>query len=132
MKEMLSEIGAEAALQKPNGQHSMLELLYHMIIWREFTISRLEPAKEMTLEYFDLHDWQDLDHQDQGLWSEGVKKMELSQQHLVSILENLHEAILPERVPERDYDYRHLFYGVVQHDIYHLGQIAYIKKLLEK
>jgi uncharacterized damage-inducible protein DinB len=23
-----------------------------------------------------------------------------------------------------------LFYGIVQHDIYHLGQIAYLRKLL--
>jgi len=31
---------------------------------------------------------------------------------------------------ERDYSYSQLINGVLQHDVYHLGQIAYIQKLV--
>jgi hypothetical protein len=32
-------------------------------------------------------------------------------------------------VDERKYNFRKLLHGLIQHDIYHLGQIAYIKKI---
>ena len=52
LKTLLSEVDPDLASQKINGQHSILELLYHMIVWREFTISRLQPnGKE--LAYFE-------------------------------------------------------------------------------
>jgi len=49
----------------------------------------------------------------------------------VEVLQQQQDSLLIERVPERDYNFRKLLYGIVQHDIYHLGQIAYITKLLK-
>ncbi len=130
IKTILSEIDAETAVQKPNGQHSILELLYHMIIWREFTISRLKPEKGKSSRYFAVNDWQKLDHTDVSLWEKGIEQLESSQMRLIEILNNLKEEVLTEQVAERKYDVRYLLYGIIQHDIYHLGQIAYVKKML--
>jgi len=49
---------------------------------------------------------------------------------LVTLMDNLTDALLGKQVADREYNYRFLLNGIVQHDIYHLGQIAYVKKLL--
>lgn len=46
LKEILSEIDEGVAFEKPNGQHSILELLWHMITWKEFVIDRLRDNNE--------------------------------------------------------------------------------------
>jgi hypothetical protein len=62
--------------QKPNGQHSLLELLWHIITWREFTLSRLQPSAEKNSRYFEQQDWRTLDETNKNLWHEGLKKLE--------------------------------------------------------
>ena len=39
---------------------------------------------------------------------------------------------LGETVPGRDYDFAYAFPGIVQHTIYHAGQIAMLKKALQR
>jgi uncharacterized damage-inducible protein DinB len=131
IKEILSEIDSTTALQKPNGQHSILELLYHMINWREFTISRLKPDIKKTSTYFNSHNWGKHDHTDALLWDKGLLLLESTQLRLLDLLKNLKEENLSEKVAERKYNFQYLLHGVIQHDIYHLGQIAYVKKLLK-
>ena len=130
MKIILSEIDSITALQRPNGQHSVLELLYHVINWREFTINRLKPEKNKTSAYFGKNNWRKLDHADATLWDKGLQRLELTQQKLITLFRDLNEEDLSEIVAERKYDIRYLLNGLIQHDIYHLGQIAYLKKLL--
>jgi uncharacterized damage-inducible protein DinB len=55
--------------------------------------------------------------------------------------ENLHASIIKELEPKADvflndqvqgksYNYRFLLNGLIQHNIYHIGQIAFLKNLL--
>ena len=127
---ILSEIDEDIACQKPNGQHSILELLYHMTNWRLFTINRLEKSSSPGSNFFEKNDWQVLDHNDKSLWQNGIEQLKYSQQKLVNLLNTLKDEELHNPVHERDYENRTLIIGIIQHDIYHLGQIAYIKKML--
>ncbi|HET7897005.1 MAG TPA: DinB family protein [Flavisolibacter sp.] len=129
LKTLLGEVDADLASQKINGQHSILELLYHMIVWREFTISRLQPTGK-ELAYFEEYDWQQLDHANKQLWSEGLQKLEATQQELLRLLPLQNDALLEEKAEGREYNFRKLLYGIIQHDIYHLGQIAFLTKAL--
>lgn len=126
---ILGEINEEIASQKPSGQHSILELLYHMINWRLFTISRLEKSSS-TIKSFEENDWQVLDHNDKSLWQKGIEQLNMTQHKLVYLLKSMNDEELQNPVHERDYENRTLINGIIQHDIYHLGQIAYIKKML--
>jgi uncharacterized damage-inducible protein DinB len=131
MQIILSEINAELAVQKPaNNQHSILELLYHIVNWRQFTINRLQGAVKNDLQYFEQNDWQQLDHSDKTLWDKGLQELQSTQQNLLVLLSNMNDEQLNEPVKERSYTNRYLINGIIQHDIYHLGQIAYITKLL--
>ncbi len=126
---ILGEINESIACQKPSGQHSILELLYHMINWRLFTINRLENSPS-TVKAFEENDWQVLDHRDTGLWQKGIEELNITQQKLLNLLKTMNVEELQNPVHERDYENRTLINGIIQHDIYHLGQIAYIKKIL--
>lgn len=128
---LLSEVPADMAFEKPNGQHSLAELVWHMINWKEFAISRME-AGGKELSYFEENDWRELDHNDQTLWQKGVDRLHETQRQLIALLAKQEESILDKNVAGREYTYRKLAHGILQHDIYHLGQIAYLVKLLKK
>ncbi|MEP6646916.1 MAG: DinB family protein [Saprospiraceae bacterium] len=130
IKSILSEIDVEEAFIKPKEQHSILELLYHMIIWREFTMSRMKPEAGKNSVYFEKNDWEDLDHTDKSLWTKGLQRLEYSQMQLIDLIGHFKKERLDDIVPERDYDFNFLLNGIIQHDIYHLGQIAYVKKII--
>ena len=129
---LLGGVNEKTAYEKPGGQHSTLELLWHMITWREFTIDRLQHSPQMQLAYFEEMDWRELDHNDMTLWKQGLERLQETQDQLLNLLTAKTDEILDQTVKERAYTFRKLLYGIIQHDIYHLGQIAYIHKLLKE
>ncbi len=131
-KALLAEVSEDIAFIKPQGQHSLLELLWHMITWREFTISRLQKDNAQPLQYFEENDWRTLNHSDSSLWQKGLQRLAETQSALTDALQNEQDDILNKNVQGRTYTFRKLLHGIIQHDIYHLGQVAYIVKLLRK
>ena len=130
VKALLKEVDAKTALIKPSGQHSILELVWHMINWKEFTISRLDERQAQPMKYFEENDWRQLDHTDASLWTKGLKRFEELHHELVKLTKNLPEASLEKIVTERKYNFRQLLNGIIEHDIYHVGQVAFVRKLL--
>ncbi len=130
IKDLLSEVSPEAGLQKPDSNsHSIAELIYHLVTWREFTISRLQPEEGKNTEYFEKIDWRPLDLNRKQTWEEGLRLLEESEQRLLKVLEGFTDSILTETVTERKCNFKVLLYGLVQHEAYHGGQIAYAMKL---
>ena len=132
VKEILSEIDESIVFEKPNGQHSILELIWHMITWKEFTINRIRNDNTTSVHYFEENDWRELDHSDKSLWQHGLQRLAKVQNELVEVVQQQKDDLLAQRVNERNYNFRKLIDGIKEHDIYHVGQIAYIKKMLEK
>ena len=130
VRDILSEIDAETAMKKPAGNgHSILELVWHMVTWRQFTISRLKNSGE-DLHEFEANDWRVLDHSNPALWNEGLELLFATQKELIQLLSSFDEKRLTEKVEGRQYNYEFLLQGIIQHDIYHLGQVAYVRKFL--
>ena len=47
---IMEEVNAKKAYIKPNNtEHSLIELLYHMITWADFTLKRIEKNKKNDL-----------------------------------------------------------------------------------
>jgi uncharacterized damage-inducible protein DinB len=128
VKALLADVSEDIAFEKLNDQHSIVELLWHMIIWREFTISRLQKDGSQALGYYEENDWRELNHTDTSLWEKGLKRLDETQAELIAVIEKQTDDLLEKTVAERKYNFRNLLHGVIQHDIYHLGQIAYIVK----
>jgi uncharacterized damage-inducible protein DinB len=131
-KQLLAEVDEAMAFEKLASQHSIVELVWHMVTWKAFAINRLRKDTSKPLQAFEAEDWRNLDHNDKSLWPQGLQLLRQTHNELVEVVQQQKDEILVEKVAERDYTYRKLLNGVLQHDIYHLGQIALLKKVLEK
>jgi len=127
---ILREVESTIAYKKPApGSHSLVELLYHMLTWAEFTLKRIEKDDIDDLDAFEKLDWREIDPQIHD-WDEGLAAFIATNQQIIALLHTKDDAFLNETVDYRSYDFRYLLNGIIQHNIYHTGQVAYLKKLL--
>jgi uncharacterized damage-inducible protein DinB len=127
--DMLDEIDPAIVYKKPNKQHSLTELLYHMITWADFTLKRIEGDKEHDLVASEKLDWREIDPKIHT-WKKGLDEFKAIHKKIVELLNEKDDEFLKEMVDYRKYNFRFLLNGLIQHNIYHIGQVAYVKKLL--
>lgn len=128
---ILREIGPDIAYKKPvPGAHSLIELLYHMLTWAEFTLKRLEKDVVNDLDAFEKLDWREIDPMLHD-WDDALAAYIAVHQQIIAHLQNANDDLLKEKVDYREYNFRFLLNGLIQHNIYHIGQVAYLKKLLD-
>lgn len=119
--EVLTGINESNASKKlTENTHSIIELVLHMAAWRNFVTMKLKGiAFEMTPE---------LNYPKPGKWEDALTSLQQSQKDLLAALASFPEDKLFAIVPARKYDFYTMLHGIVDHDVYHLGQIALIKK----
>ena len=131
VKAVLEGVNPQVVFEKPAGQHSILELVWHMATWKEFCVSRLLNDNR-DLAHFEEQDWRELDHSNKALWQQGLDFYWQMHTKLMEALKGQETKILDTIVPGRKYNYRKLMNGICQHDTYHSGQIIYLQKMLNK
>lgn len=119
----LSEVSPAQASQRTGQSHSIIGLVLHMISWRTFAASRLRG--DNTFEVSD-----ETNFPEGSDWAVALEKLHQSQEELVAAAKDFPERRLGELVPSKTqkYTYYTLLHGIIQHDIYHLGQIQLIRK----
>ncbi|HQX72198.1 MAG TPA: DinB family protein [Chitinophagaceae bacterium] len=127
---ILEEVDAKKVSIKPNcTEHSMLELLYHMITWADFTLKRLEKNNKMDMAAFEKMDWRELNPKLHS-WKKALAEFKAINKKIIALLDKKDDDFLLEIVDYRKYNYRFLLNGMIEHSIYHLGQVAYLNKML--
>jgi uncharacterized damage-inducible protein DinB len=130
--EILDEIDSSIVYKKPNkDSHSLIELLYHMLTWAEFALKRLEGDTEQDMAAFEKLDWRKIDPSVHS-WEKGLEEFKQVHKYIATILEAKDDEFLKEIVNYRKYNFRFLLNGLIQHNIYHIGQIAFLAKLKSK
>lgn len=125
---VLQDVDVSKVYQKPNeNSHSLIELLYHMNTWAEFTLKRLEKDEEKDIEVFEALDWREIVPKEHS-WAKGVAQFKVTHDLIIELLGTKDDKFLSEEVAYREYNFRFLLHGIIQHDIYHIGQIAYLMK----
>ena len=128
--ELLDGLGHEAALARPiPGAHGILELVLHIAAW-EATVARRLRTKE-AIELTPDEDWEKPTFTAEG-WEAAKKRLEESRRALDDALAELTDERLSEPVPGKDYAVYVMLHGVVQHTLYHAGQIAMSIRALER
>jgi uncharacterized damage-inducible protein DinB len=122
--EIISTIDAETATVKHGDTHTIIELVLHMISWRKFAIQRLKGDAT-----FDLTD--EMNFPKPTTWDDAIEQLHQSQRELIEATKQFPVDKLNELVPSSrlKYTYYTLLHGIAQHDVYHVGQIALLKKL---
>jgi uncharacterized damage-inducible protein DinB len=126
--EILKDVNAATAAAKPLADvHSIWELVLHIEVWDWATLERIagKETQPTGIKNFPLVP----SEATEGAWVEAIRHMTETHSQLVKTVAELPEARLGDRVPGKDYDFYHLLHGVVQHELYHAGQIAILKKV---
>ena len=127
---MLDEVNQDLLYIQPRpNSHSLIDLIYHMVTWAEFVQKRIEKELITDMDAFNASDWRAIDP-DVHDWQKGIAALKASHQKIIELLQTKNDAFLDETVDYRKYNFRYLLNGLIQHNIYHLGQIAYVNKLL--
>ena len=75
------------------------------------------------------NDWREIDPKTHT-WQKGIEQLKSTHKKIIELLNQKEDNFLGDIVPIRKFNFRFMLNGLVQHNIYHLGQIAYIKKML--
>lgn len=108
------------------GAHSIAELLVHLAHWKDVVRRRLEgdPVPEAN----DL-DWAATDSASPSLRTLR-RRLDAAHDRLVSRVAALSDAELDGRVAGNAMSREEIVHGVLQHDVYHAGQLALLLKAL--
>ena len=75
-------------------------------------------------------DWRAINPKVHSL-KKGLAEFKSIHKKIIALLKKKEDSFLEEKVDYRNYNFRFLINGMIEHNIYHLGQIAYLNKLLQ-
>jgi uncharacterized damage-inducible protein DinB len=136
LKSILEGLTASQAAAKPlPSAHSIWELVLHITAWKREVRKRLSGAPASDPEE---GDWPAPGKQTDETWNEALKKLDAAHTRLIAVIREIPESRLFEATNDprnrplgTGVSYYVLLHGIVQHDVYHSGQIAILKKALE-
>jgi uncharacterized damage-inducible protein DinB len=125
--ELLAEVdGATAAAKPLRDVHSIWELVLHIAAWDEAALRRLSGEK---CQPTGPANFPSVSNPTPAAWRKAVAELTRTHQTLVRTVAALPESRLHDRVPGKRYDFYHMLHGMAQHELYHAGQIAILKKV---
>lgn len=133
IKATLKSVELRCVYNSPRASlHPIAELVAHMISWRTFVVRRLNGDASFLPEQEDTFDWRQFSTDKNKAWDAMRKQLGNNQHQLLRLLDQYGDSILEQEVAGKPYTFHYLLTGLIQHDVYHLGQIVYIQRLLEE
>ena len=125
--EVLQEVTTEQALKKPiAAAHNIWEIVLHITAWHLAVTQRLEGYQ---VELSKEEDWPPTNNNGvKNSWNSAVNLLTESYKNLLKKVSSLSDSDLNKTVPGRDHSVYFLLHGIIQHDLYHAGQIAILRK----
>lgn len=126
--EILSGLTAQQAAAHPlKGAHSIWELVLHITTWERSVLRRLQGER---VEPSTEEDWPAVEETSDEAWELTRKNLKRGNDDLRLAISNLHESRLDEPILEGMPSVYGTLHGLIQHDLYHGGQIALLKKAI--
>ena len=127
--ELLADVDAKTAAAHPiKKAHSIWELILHIAAWDD-AVRRSTGGKAVRLST--KQNFPPATDTSQAAWREAVDYLKHTHDALVKAVAAFPDSQLQEQVPGKTAKYYNFFYmfsGIVQHELYHAGQIALLKK----
>lgn len=129
--EKLAMVSESEAFSRPVSHvHSVAEHVSHVIAWREECLLRFKGERTELMN--SVADWVDNDTLKVKGWEYLKKQFAESTEQLIQALKNQDDSYLEIKFQQEEYNNHYLIEGIIQHDIYHLGQIGVTIKLLRE
>jgi uncharacterized damage-inducible protein DinB len=127
--ELLADVNAKTAAARPiKHAHSIWEILLHVAAWDDVVTRRIGGTAVMLT---DEQNFPDIKDPSEAAWSQTIDSTKKTHHELIRAVAAFPDSRLAEQVPGKTqnyYNFYYMFSGIVQHELYHAGQIALLKK----
>lgn len=129
LMELLNSVAAGQAAARPlKDVHSIWEIVLHIAFWEEVSRRRAEgdeaPVENLADGWVSPIDTSD------PAWQQTLEKLRQTNEALCQTIAKLDDERLKESAAGQPYSIYFMLHGVIQHNLYHAGQIAVLKKAL--
>lgn len=125
LRNLLDGVSEQQAKEHPiAGAHSIFELVVHARTWMDVVARRIATTEEVLTT---VEDWSDLAGTS---WTETLEELEHAESRLVDAVARVSSERLDEKIPGQNRSIHAEILGVLQHNVYHAGQIALLKRAL--
>jgi uncharacterized damage-inducible protein DinB len=130
LRSLLDGISAEdASRHSVAGAHSIWELMNHVAAWNRIVAHRLAGEQpEVTAEM----DWPPVWEASEVAWKRSLEHLAECRGLLRQAAEKFRDDQLDDKLKMKGDSFYVTLHGLIQHDLYHAGQIAILKKALER
>ncbi len=130
VREILRDVSSTRAAARPiPDAHTIWELVLHITTWDRVTTARIAGS---AAEPTDDENFPEIKDSSEAAWAHTLQQLWSTHHALVKAVASFPDARLMELVPGKTgdhYNFFYLFSGIVQHELYHAGQIALLKKI---
>lgn len=128
--EILKGVTAVQAAARPfPNAHNIWELVLHIAAWEDACRRRLEGDRA---ELSDSEDWRNMTATDEAAWEQLKALLIEGHRRLRAAIAKTDESRLDEPILPGMPSVYITLHGVIQHDLYHAGQIAILKKAVSE
>jgi uncharacterized damage-inducible protein DinB len=127
--EILKNVNPSQAAARPiKDAHTIWELVLHIAAWDVVALRRLG-GKAATVS--GTKNFPFVTDASDGAWRKAIADLQRVHEELISAVAVFPDSRLYEKVPGKSgahHNFYYMLHGVVQHELYHAGQIAILKK----
>ena len=102
----------------------VLSILQHMIAWRDLAIDRIRGV-DRSIKIDTDEDWP---QEKNFTLDDAIERLQSTNQDFILLLQDKEDDWFKLKMKQSGYTFQFLIEGIIQHDIYHLGQIAILGK----
>jgi len=131
--DIIDNVSFEAAYEKPPGSvHNIAGIVLHMLSWTEEVMDRLNG---LNAQLPSSGDWPDPGTPDEQKWQNYVNDLKLVNVNLLNVIQHFPEEEWSDPMKDESnredapVSFEELVRGLIQHHIYHSGQVALLNKM---
>ncbi|MGZ7029964.1 MAG: DinB family protein [Terriglobales bacterium] len=120
---------AQASARPVKRAHTIWELMLHIAAWDGAVLRRLSGD---AVELSDAENFPAVTDVSEAAWHKTLAEVRRVHEELVKTVAALPDSRLDQTVPGKQgahYTFYYMLHGLVQHELYHAGQIALLKKM---
>jgi uncharacterized damage-inducible protein DinB len=127
--ELLAGVNAATAAARPiKSAHSIWEILLHIAAWDDAVLRRIGGT---AVNLTDEQNFPTIKDTSEAAWTQAIESSKKTHNELIRAVAAFPDSRLSEQVPgksQKFHNFYYMFNGIVQHELYHAGQIALLKK----
>ena len=129
IQSIINLITYESANNSIDNGHTIAQIIEHMLAWRLVAIEHLKGNIHYDIELGSDKDWTSLKITSPTEWVKLKQAFAQSHETLIELLKQKEDSWLSSKLEGKAFSYNFLLKGIIQHDIYHIGQVNMLKNV---